>query len=146
MENSTEYYGIDVSEGSLQIATQNTDNTWQEKAISNTIDAIDVWLSSLDLSRSHFVFEYTGTYSSRLAYCLNLSAAKFSILAPKQSKGFADSLKKVAKTDRQDAHTLCLYGQKMSPEITVLPDEEWAQKRQKHKHLAILNRTADAGR
>lgn len=138
MEISISYYGIDVSEGTLEIAIQNTDTTWQTKTVSNSIDAIDDWLSSLDLSKSHFVFEYTGTYSSRLAYCLDLLSAKFSILSPKQSKGFADSLKKVAKTDRQDARTLCLYGQKMCPEITVLPDEKLAQKRQKYKHLAIL--------
>lgn len=138
MENTMQYYGIDVSESSLQIATQNTAAIWEEKSIDNTLVEINTWLSNLDLSNTHFVFEYTGTYSSRLAYCLNLLTAKFSILAPKQSKGFADSLKKVAKTDRQDAHTLCLYGQKMRPEITVLADEKLAQKRQKHKHLAIL--------
>ena len=138
MENPIQYYGIDVSESTLQISTQKTDGLWQEHLINNTVTEIEAWLSVLNLSKSHFIFEYTGTYSSRLAYSLNLVTAKFSILNPKQSKGFSDTLKKVSKTDRQDAKTLCFYGQKMNPDTTVLADEKITQKRQKHKHLAIL--------
>jgi transposase len=138
MEIAKKYYGIDVSEASLQISTQNTDGTWSDFRIDNTIKEIEGWVTNLNMEEIHFVFEYTGTYSNRLAYCLTLLSGQFSILNPKQSKGFADTLKKVAKTDRQDARILYLYGQKMNPEITVLASVELTQKRQKYKHLAIL--------
>lgn len=138
METTKKYYGIDVSEASLQISTQNMDGTWSDFSIGNTIKEIEECLVNLNMSEIHFVFEYTGTYSNRLAYCLTLLSAQFSILNPKQSKGFADTLKKVAKTDRQDARILYLYGQKMNPELTVLASVELMQKRQKYKHLAIL--------
>src|ERR1700712_5769249 len=103
MESNVLYYGIDVSKASLQIAQLSSDGTWHENSISNEIIAIDAWLSSLSLTKSWFVFEYTGSYSQRLAYCLNLKEATFSIITPHQSKGFSQTLKKTSKTDKQDA-------------------------------------------
>ena len=138
MENNFEYYGIDVSAKTLQIAYQQSDGTWIDESIINEIYEIEAWLSKIDLTKSWFIFEYTGTYSHRLGYCLNLSDSRFSILTPQQSKGFSQSLKKIAKTDKQDARSLALFGQKMTPIQTVTADESLHQKRQKYKHLSSL--------
>jgi transposase len=138
MENKTLYYGVDVSQSSLQIAFQLPDGTWKNNSVINTLESIDEWLDTLDLSKAWVVMEYTGTYSQRLAYSLNLRQAKFSILNPSQSSGFAKTLKNSSKTDSQDARLLSLYGQKMQPTATTLPDEKLEQKRQKYKYLSAL--------
>jgi|JI10StandDraft_1071094.scaffolds.fasta_scaffold183274_2 transposase len=132
------YYGIDVSQSSLQISYQSLQGTWQETEIANQIIAISEWLQNIDLTQSWFIYEYTGNYSSRLSYALNLVEAQFSILTPSQSKGFRATLKSISKTDKQDARMLCQYGQKMQPEATALPDVSLEQKRQKYKYLATL--------
>ena len=132
------YYGIDVSQSSLQIAHQSIDGIWHETKVSNELGPINEWLSTMDIGQSFFILEYTGNYSARLSYCLNLIESSFSILSPSQSKGFSLTLKSTCKTDKQDARMLALYGSKMQPAPTVLADESLVQKRQKYKHLAIL--------
>lgn len=101
MEKEITYYGLDVSKSTIQITSQHKLNgLWKETLIDNTIEAVNNWLSTISISESWFIFEYTGTYSQRLAYCLNLQEANFSILNPNQSKGFSLTLKKTSKTDR----------------------------------------------
>lgn len=126
-----------VSQLSLQIALQVNGN-WQDQSIENTVVEIETWLSGLDLSRCHFTFEYSGTYSNHLAYGLSLLGANFSIITAKQSKGFRDGLKKTTKTDKEDARCLAIYGKQMQPPLSILPDEKLSQKRQKYKYLAVL--------
>jgi len=138
MKQIIHYYGIDVSQVSLQVSHQTSEGIWQDFEVKNEILSLTEWLSTFDLSQNHFVYEYTGNYSSRLSYVLNLLEAQFSILTPSQSKGFRATLKSTSKTDKQDARMLCLYGQKMQPEQTVLPDVKLDQKRQKYKYLATL--------
>jgi transposase len=138
MEQLIIYYGIDVSQNSLQISYQTSAGNWQEVEVANEIMSINQWLTSLCISQSRFIYEHTGNYSARLSYCLNLLDAHFSILTPAQSKGFRLTLKNTSKTDKQDARMLCLYGQKMQPAQTVLADVNLEQKRQKYKHLALL--------
>ncbi len=132
------FYGIDISKDSLQIAYQNSFNQWQDTIISNEIDSIEKWLSLLDLKITHLVYEYTGTYALRLTYCLELLGANFSIITPKQSKGFSQSLKNTSKTDKSDARMLCVYGQKHQPENTAILSESLHQKRQKFNYLITL--------
>ena len=135
----TTYYGIDVSKDKLQIANQaNASGGWQDLEIANEIENIDAFLSTIDLATAHFVYEYTGNYGHRLTYCLELLQAKFSILSPQQSKGFALSLKTTSKTDKSDARMLCLYGQKMNPSLTKVPSLDLHQRRQKYTYLGSL--------
>jgi transposase len=138
MEPIITYYGIDVSQERLHISYQTSSSHWQEVEIANEIQAINDWLSGLNMSQSRFIYEHTGNYSARLSYCLSLLEAHFSILTPAQSKGFSMTLKSTSKTDKQDARMLCLYGQKMQPAGSVLPDGELNLKRQKYKHLSLL--------
>lgn len=138
MEDSLTYFGIDISKSTLQVAHQLPDGSWHQQCLLNEITVINQWLSTLDLNRCWFVFEYTGTYSQRLCFCLQLLEAKFSIITPNQSKGFGQTLKKISKTDRQDAITLCLYGIKMTPIQTVIADETLQVKRQKYKYVSSL--------
>lgn len=130
------YLGIDVSSDFIHIAYQ-TDKDWVYAKVTNDSKAIDEWISSMPAD-IHVIFEYTGTYSHRLAYGLSLRERTFSIITPSQSKGFATSLKNKAKTDAQDAKVLALYGSKMQPEPTTLTDEKIHQKKQIYKHYNDL--------
>jgi transposase len=133
------YYGIDVSKDSLQIAYECPQTKlWKDLTIANEIAVIDAFVKSLNLSEIHFVYEHTGSYSHRLTFCLHLANAKFSIIGTTQSKGFSQSLKISSKTDKSDARMLCLYGQKMQPQVSVIDDEALHHKRQKHSYLAVL--------
>jgi transposase len=132
------YFGVDISKDKLQIAFQNNQNIWQDSVIPNEHYAIENWIAKVDLDTSHFVFEYTGTYTHPLTYCLELLGAKFTIITPKQSKGFSLSMKATSKTDKSDARLLCVYGQKYQPEITILPSEKLHQKRQKYNYFITL--------
>jgi len=133
---TTTYTGIDVSSDNLHIAWQDNQR-WTARKITNQMPSIDAWIEQLPAG-SHVVFEYTGTYSHRLAHCLSLAGRPFSIVTPGQSKGFADSLRRQAKTDQQDAGSLCLFGSSMRPDPTELAGESLHQKRQLHGRYHAL--------
>jgi transposase len=120
------YLGIDVSSDFIHIAYQG-EKDWVCSKVENELKSIDEWISTMP-DDIHAIFEYTGTYSHRLAYSLSLRERTFSIITPSQSKGFAASLKNKAKTDSLDAKVLALYGSKMQPEPTILTDETLHQK------------------
>jgi transposase len=130
------YIGIDVSSDLLHIAYE-TNSVWQTERIANQVADIHKWSLSLS-ENAHIIFEYTGTYSHRLAYILALAQKPFSIITPAQSKGFAASLKNKAKTDSQDAKMLAIYGTKMMPEASPITDQKLHQKRQVYKHYNDL--------
>jgi len=140
MDNKYHYWGIDVSKDSLQIATQLHDSSWLDTKISNEVEAINQWIA--DVVNEHpapfFIFEHTGPYSTRLAYCLKLQGLHFYIMTASQSSGFTKTLKNISKTDKADARNLFLYGQKMNPEPTELMEEEFVYRRELFKHLSTL--------
>lgn len=130
------YLGIDVSSDFIHIAYQG-EKDWVCNKVENELKSIDEWISIMP-DDIHAIFEYTGTYSHRLAYSLSLRERTFSIITPSQSKGFAASLKNKAKTDSLDAKVLALYGSKMQPEPTILIDETLHQKKQTYKYYNDL--------
>ncbi len=137
MSDEKNYICIDVSKNTLQIAVRNAGGNWHDITISNTVADINEWLQSVEPT-AFFVFEYTGTYSSRLTYCLNLGGYSFCCLTATQSSGFGKTLKSTSKTDKKDARMLYLYGIKMQPEAMELPDEASRHKKHKFKHLTLL--------
>ena len=135
----TQYYGIDISKSKLQIAYQDTTTqVWVDLQIDNEITSIDLFLSSIQSANIHFIYEYTGSYTHRLTYCLSLKDLAFSIISPQQSKGFSLSLKNSSKTDKSDARMLFLYGQKMKPSLTIMDEIDLHQKRQKYNYFLSL--------
>ena len=136
------YYGIDVSKDTLHISYQtgieaNAQPQWAYQTLPNELDPLEQWVGQLP-PNSHLVFEYTGTYSARLACVLALHNRPFSSLTPNQSKGFAATLKSISKTDRTDATLLARYGQVFQPQPSQLAEESLHQLRQQHKHLNDL--------
>ncbi|MCU0470975.1 MAG: transposase [Arcicella sp.] len=135
----TQYYGIDISKNKLQIAYQDaTTQVWSDFQIDNEITSITLFLSSIEQPNIHFIYEYTGSYTHRLTYCLSVKDLPFSIVSPQQSKGFSLSLKNSSKTDKSDARMLFLYGQKMQPALTIIEDIDLHHKRQTYNYLLSL--------
>jgi transposase len=58
-----------------------------------------------------------------LAHRLADAKIRFSVINPKSSKWFSKMMLAISKTDSVDAQMLSLYGQKMTPPVTELPDE-----------------------
>jgi transposase len=134
-----QYYGIDISKSTLQVAYQKGENqNWQDSQICNEINDIESFLDSIDSDNIHFIYEYTGTYTHRLTFCLALREIAYTIISPSQSKGFSLSLKNSSKTDKSDARMLCLYGQKMKPEMSIFEPTDIHHKKQKYNFLITL--------
>lgn len=129
------YYGVDVSKDYLHIAWL-ADGQWHYHRLDNQPDAIQAWLAQAEAG--HFILEHTGTYSHRLVLALTLANWPFSLITPLQSKGFAQVVKTITKTDSQDAMRLALYGQHMQPAPSVMAQEALHHLRQGHQHLANL--------
>lgn len=62
------FYGVDISKDTLQIATRDLDGKWKDQTIKNEIATIETWLSNINLTNTHLVYEYTGTYTHKLTY------------------------------------------------------------------------------
>ncbi|WP_460956706.1 IS110 family transposase, partial [Spirosoma litoris] len=134
MDQTTLYYGIDVSKDTLHISHQSGIDDkgqpqWSYQTLPNQVQHIEQWVIQLP-PHSHLIFEHTGTYSARLAWVLALHKHPFSIITPAQSKGFAATLKSISKTDRSDASLLARYGQVFQPPLSQLADEALHQLRQ----------------
>jgi len=117
------YIGIDVSKKSLCIAYFSK-NQWKRCTITNSILEIEFWLDKLSVKRVHFIFEATGTYSSKLAYVLNDKALRFTILSPQQSSNYSKLKGNSTKNDPRDAQLLSEYGGQFHPECSILPQKE----------------------
>jgi transposase len=142
MNPPTRYYGVDVSKDTLHISYQTGTDArrqpqWDYQTLPNQLEQLEPWCAQLP-DNCHLIFEYTGTYSARLAWVLALHQRAFSILTPSQSKGFAATLKSISKTDRSDATLLARYGQVFQPHPSQLAEESLHQLRQQHKHLNDL--------
>ena len=137
------YLGIDVGKDWLVIAqqvlpSQQSAKSFVVQKIANTLESINDWLDKTDLTDTQIIFEATGKYSYRLAYCLDLAGIAYSIITPAQSHGFAQSMKIVSQNDERDAILLCIYGQRFTPQISEIADQQLHQLRQKRNHLSSL--------
>lgn len=117
------YIGIDVSKKSLSIAYF-VRNNWKRTTIPNSILELELWLADLSVKNVHFIFEATGTYSSKLAYVLNKQGLRFTILSPQQSSNYSKLRGNSTKNDPRDAQLLSEYGQQFQPTCSTLPQIE----------------------
>lgn len=133
------YIGIDVGKDSLMIAIPNPNGSkkpFSVKRLTNSIASITTWIGEQDTASIHVVFEATGNYSYRLAYCLDLHEVAYSIITPNQSHGFAQTMKIISQNDERDAILLSHYGQRNTPERTLVVDEKLHHLRQQRHHLS----------
>lgn len=120
MTNAPRYIGIDVSKATLDIATADGD-AWQTPNEAKEIQGLLRRIGAL--GPALIVLEATGGYELRAAAALASAGFPVAVVNPRQVRRFAQSLGRLAKTDRIDARTLALFGERVQPEPRPLPDD-----------------------
>lgn len=105
------FVGIDVSCDKLDIAWRNGSD-WVMHSIANSWPDIQAFAAELSakLPGCCCIAEYTGTYSSKIAFALCEAGIKISLITPTQSKAFAMMKHHTTKNDKSDARLLAEYG------------------------------------
>jgi transposase len=121
MNNSkNNYCGIDVSKDWYDAYSYNNEKL---KSFSNNSKGHNELIKFIGKKKNnHIIMEYTGGYENSLSKKLWESDIKFSIIHPNKVRSFGKAEGVHAKTDFIDAKLLALFGVKMTPKITVLPE------------------------
>lgn len=115
-------YGIDISKDTLQVSKG---SQGVQITIPNNIKAIDKFVKILLKEKVDLVVvESTGGYEMLLVDALWSNNILVSVVNPKKIWAFSKSLGCEAKTDKIDAKIIALFGEKMSPRVTVAPRKE----------------------
>jgi len=121
MGSESVYVGIDVSKSHLDVAVRPTGEVWR---VENTDADIGQLVSRLkELEPELVVMEATGNYEMPLAAALQVAGVPLRVVNPRQTRDFAKSTGKLAKTDSIDAEALAHFAEGVKPEPRPLPDD-----------------------
>jgi len=125
MKSASEVFvGIDVSKSRLDICCL-AGTQADMSACDNTPEACEELAKRLaKLNPVRIIVEATGGYEHHLVVALQDAGLPLVLVNPRQARDFAKAIGQTAKTDRIDARTLALLGQKLLPEVRALPEEE----------------------
>jgi transposase len=116
------WIGIDVSKSKLDVCVLPSEKRW---TVSNDDGGLDQLLADFaPLQPTRIVMEATGGYESCAALRLRAAGMPVVVINPRLAHHFAKASGQLAKTDKIDAATLALFGDRMKPEIRPLPDAE----------------------
>lgn len=116
------FIGIDVSKASLDVHVLPTGESWQ---VSNDGAGAALLLVKLSAFAPELVImEATGGLERLAASHLGAACYPLVVINPRQARDFAKALGRLAKTDRVDAETLALFGERVRPPVRVLKDAE----------------------
>jgi transposase len=120
MSKSHVFVGIDVAQGTLEVAVRPTGESWQ--VANDELALVDLVERVRQLKPSLIVLEATG--GIHVPVVAALAAAKLPVVAvnPRQARDFAKATGKLAKTDRIDAQVLAHFAEAVRPEVRPLPD------------------------
>jgi transposase len=115
--------GIDVSKDRLDVFLVPEGEAF---AFDNDQEGIDSLLERLATARRPelVVLEATAGYERPVASAIASAGIAVAVVNPRQARDFAKATGRLAKTDRIDAEVLALFASAVSPEPSVLPDEE----------------------
>ena len=116
------YVGIDVSKGTLDVATLPAAETWTTANNDDAIAVLTARIASLDPAL--VVLEASGRYEAPCAASLAAAGVPVAVVNPRQARDFAKSTGQLAKTDALDAAMLALFAERVRPEPRALPDAE----------------------
>jgi len=110
------FIGIDVSKFNLDIWDTNSQKS---RSIPNSKSGVEKLITNFqEPSSCLVVIEATGVYHRRAHQMFEASGFEVCVVNPYRSRKFADALGKLAKTDKIDAETLAIYGQRLTPPVT----------------------------
>jgi transposase len=119
------FVGIDVGGLFLDIAYHDSDTSFQ---LPNSPDGIAELVGRLlPLKPERVVLEATGKLERAVLEALCQAGLPAVAVNPKRVRDFADSLGRLAKTDRIDARVIAHYGAAVKPEVRALTDEQTQQ-------------------
>ena len=117
-----DYFGIDVSKNTLDVAAFQSNKKWQ---FSNDDSGIRKLVATLiKLTPELVVTESTGGYEAAAAYSLQKAGIQCAVVNPREVRDFAKATKKLAKTDTIDARVLAHFAEAIKPEPRPLSDEQ----------------------
>ena len=127
MTSSPAFVGIDVSKGTLDVATR-PDGT--HRRVPNTDEGFDRLVALLcPLAPALVVLEASGGYQRRVVAALVLAGLPVAVVNPARTREFAKALGRLAKTDAVDAAVLAEFAERIRPPARPVPDAD-AQKMQ----------------
>lgn len=154
MSNVQQFCGIDVSSKSLDyIVLSQTDNTnLNAKAIRskpeafvqipNTLESIVSEFGSDEFDNTLFVFEATGSYSSKLLYQLSELNRPVSVVSPYQSKSYMAAKGITNKNDKNAAFCLAALGKNEDLRLYKAPSMETQHRKQIFSAYRALQKQA----
>jgi len=112
--------GIDVSQGTLDVAVCPGGEQWQ---LTNDDAGIGQLVERLrTLQPVRIVLEATGGYELAAVAALGIGGLPVVVVNPRQVRDFARSTGQLAKTDALDAQVLALFAARIQPQLRPLPD------------------------
>ena len=112
--------GIDVSQGTLDVAVCPSGEQWQ---LTNDDVGIGQLVERLrTLQPVRIVLEATGGYELAAVAALGIGGLPVVVVNPRQVRDFARSTGQLAKTDALDAQVLALFAARIQPQLRPLPD------------------------
>ena len=138
--------GIDVSRDALDIWLHPARECWR---VDYDTDHILELVEALGrVAPRVIVMEATGGLEIPLAAGLAGAGLSVAVINPRQSRDFARSTGRLAKTDRLDARVLAEYGAAVNPEPRPLPDAEQRELQElvSHRQGLVDARTAERNR
>lgn len=117
-----DYFGIDVSKDTLDVAAFNSHKKWQFSNDDTGVHQLVEMLSKL--TPALVVTEATGGYETPVAYALQKAGIQCAVVNPREIRDFAKATKKLAKTDTIDARVLAHFAAAIKPEPRPLSDEQ----------------------
>lgn len=116
------FVGIDVSKDRLDVAALPSAEVWSLKHDASGVEELVQKLR--ELQPESVIVEATGGLERTLVATLAGASLPIAVVNPRQVRDFAKAMGQLAKTDSIDASILALFGQRVRPELRVLPDED----------------------
>jgi len=131
--------GIDVSKHHLDIAILPTGEIFRAPNDADGHQRLIARLAEVEVER--IALEATGGYERAAAIALTDAGLPVAVVNPRQTRGFAQALGKLAKTDRIDAITLARFAHALKPHVRPLPtpaQRELAELTARRRHLVSM--------
>lgn len=124
MEESQVFVGVDVGKQHLDVVVSGQ----PARRYANDTQGIDELVATLRASRPRrVVMEASGGYHRRLLAMLTAAELAAVAVNPRQVRDFAKAMGRLEKTDGVDAQVLCLFAERVQPEVRPLPDVQAQQ-------------------
>jgi transposase len=116
------FVGIDVGKARLDVARSDQDEVLQLGNDREGIEELIGWIK--EIGPQLVVLEATGGFEVPAAAALAAAGIPVVVANPRQTRDFARSVGRLAKTDTIDARGLALFAARVRPDVRALPTEE----------------------